>query len=140
MLSAVAIDHGTLRSGFAVADPLRIACEPIGVCEAAGDGEELLDYIETLFEDRDIGTFVVGIPFNMDGTEGPRAADVRRFGERLQARFPQVRVAFVDERLTTVEADERIRASGRTKNRSALKDSWAAVVLLESWIAAGEPS
>lgn len=137
--SAVAIDHGSLRSGFAVVDPLRIACEPIGACEAPGDSDELLEHIATLFEDRDIDTFVVGVPYNMDGTEGPQAAAVRRFGERLRARFPDVRVAYVDERLTTVEADERIRASGRTKDRRALKDSWAAVVLLESWIAAGEP-
>ena len=133
--AALAIDHGTVKTGFAVCDALRISVQPLTTVRADGHGDELLGYIADLMAEREIRTFVLGLPLNMDGSEGPRAADVRRFAERLCARFPNVELAWIDERLTTVEADERLRKAGyHWKQAKPLRDSWSAVVLLEDWL------
>ena len=87
-----------------------------------------------------MGNFVIGLPYNMDGSEGSRAADVRGFAALLAARFPHVAIAFVDERLSTKAAEDLMRdAAIAVRNRKAHKDSFSALVLLRDWIAAGEP-
>jgi putative pre-16S rRNA nuclease len=137
---AIAIDHGTKRTGFAVTDPLRISIEPLDLFRGDGAGEELLDFIAGLLADRSVGVFVVGWPLNMDGSTGPRARDVQAFYERLGTRFPGIELARVDERLSTKEAEARLAEAGyRGAARKARRDSWSAVVLLEDWIRAGEP-
>jgi len=139
MFSVLAIDHGTLRTGFAVADPLRITTQAID--QFQGEEElKLFKFIEGLLEERTVGVFVVGMPYNMDGTEGPRAKDVREFGERLSQHFPRIRVAFQDERLSTKAAEELLKEAGHFgAERKARKDSMSALVILRDWIEAGEP-
>ncbi|MDA1265078.1 MAG: Holliday junction resolvase RuvX [Planctomycetota bacterium] len=138
--SALGIDHGTKRTGFAVTDPLRLSVQPLGVCQQPGDSDELCDHVAGLLDDRDVDVFVVGQPLNMDGSAGPRAADVEAFCERLRQRFPAVTVVLVDERLTTKEAESRLSEAGyRGQERKARKDSWSAALLLEEWIRTGEP-
>ena len=85
--SALAIDHGTRRCGFAVADPLRLATTPLLAWRDDKNGPALFDYIARLLEERDVDVFVIGLPCNMDGSEGPRAAEVRLFAATLLARF-----------------------------------------------------
>ena len=137
----LAIDHGSKRCGFAAADPERIAVRPLHVWEGSGAGDGLLDHVGELVEERDVDTLLVGFPFNMDGSLGPRAAQVSAFMERLRARFPGLRVLAQDERLSTVEAEELLRAEGYDwRERKRLRDSWSALVILRDWIAAGEPS
>ena len=138
--SALGIDHGTKRTGFAVTDPLRLSVQPLDVCQAPGDSHDLCDHVAGLLDDRDVGTFIVGQPLNMDGSSGPRAADVEAFCKRLHARFPDVAIVMVDERLTTKEAEARLTEAGyRGEERKARKDSWSAALLLEEWIRTGEP-
>jgi len=140
MASVLAIDQGTKKTGFAVADPLRIAVQPIEQVALAGESDELLDFIAGLLDERDVDTFLIGLPFNMDGTEGGRAADVRRFGSRLNERFPKVEVLYWDERLTTKEAEDLLRSAGYSGRQAKdVKDSWSALVLLRDWIESGEP-
>jgi putative Holliday junction resolvase len=138
--SALAIDHGQRRSGFAVCDALRIATTPLAAWRDDAPGPGLFDFIAGLLGERDVGTFVIGLPCNMDGSEGPRAAQVRAFAALLSARFPSVAIAFVDERLSTKAAEDLMRdAEIRPRDRKAYKDSFAALVLLRDWIAANEP-
>ena len=134
--AALGIDHGTRRTGFAVTDALHLSVQPLGTFE--GSGEALLDHLASLLEDRDVEAFVVGQPLNMDGTSGPRAAEVLAFCEALGGRFPSVRICLVDERLTTKEAESRLTAAGyRGRDRKQRKDSWSAALLLEDWIRSG---
>ncbi len=139
MYSVLAIDHGTLRTGFAVADPLRITTQAIE--QFHGEEESaLFGHIDSLLEERTVGVFVLGMPFNMDGTEGPRAKDVRDFGKRLGERFPRIKVAYQDERLSTKAAEELLKEAGHFgEDRKARKDSMSALVILRDWIEAGEP-
>ncbi|MEZ6014222.1 MAG: Holliday junction resolvase RuvX [Planctomycetota bacterium] len=137
--AALGIDHGTRRTGFAVVDALRIAVTPLQTAEATGAA--LLKHIERLLDERDIAHFIVGYPLNMDGTPGPRSADVDAFIATLSARFPRVAVVRQDERLTTKEAESRLVEAGhRGLARKARKDAWSAAILLEDWIQAGEPT
>jgi len=140
-LAALAIDLGQRRTGLAVADALRVTCTPLAPWEGDPAGPGLLERLAELLAERDVGTFVLGLPLNMDGSEGPRAQAARAFAERLAVRFPAVCVALQDERLTTKAAEDRLRESGlaRWQDRKRLRDSVSAALLLEDWIAAGEP-
>jgi len=78
---------------------------------------------------------VVGLPFNMDGSEGPQAAKVRRFAARF-ADHSRLPIEFWDERLTTVEAEEVLRHSGiKGRRRKGLIDQVAAAAILRSYLA-----
>lgn len=135
MGGVLAIDHGTKRTGFAATDGLRIATFALDTFHGAGNGEDLLACVAKLCDERTITTFVVGYPFNMDGTRGGRAHDVDAFVARLRARFPAIEVALHDERLTTKAADELLVESGHTgAERKARRDSWSALVLLRDWL------
>lgn len=140
MGSIIAIDHGTKKTGFAVADALRIAVQPLEVCHAPGDGADLLAYILKLCEQRDVERFIIGLPKNMDGTEGPRSKAVRVFGEQLarsvsSANLGTPEITFWDERLSTKEADSLLVEAGFHGNdRKSRRDSWAALVILRDWL------
>lgn len=137
--SVIAIDHGSKRTGFAVADPLRLTASPIGSFE--GSSAKLLDHIAGLVDERDVAVFLVGHPRNMDGSVGARAADVDAFVAQLRARFPTIAVVLHDERLSTKAAEDLLRDAGHHgRERKARRDSWSALVILRDWIAAGEPT
>lgn len=136
--AVIAIDHGSKKCGFAVTDPLRVSLELLAPYRGGDDG--LLAHIAALAAERDVEAFVVGLPLNMDGSEGGRARDVRGFMARLAARFPGVPIAAQDERLTTKAAEEILREQGiRGPRARELRDSVSALVLLRDWMAAGEP-
>lgn len=135
---AIGVDHGTKRTGFAAVDPLRIVVTPLGV-SGAGDAAAL-DELARLASERDVATVVVGYPWNMDGTPGGRAREVDAFLEKARARLPHLAFVLQDERLSTKEAEERLRDAGHHgEDRKARRDSWSAMVLLEDWIRDGEP-
>lgn len=138
--AVLAIDHGSKRSGFALADALRITTAPLAAHHGAGDAPELLRAIETILRERDVDTFVVGWPLNMDGGVGARAKAVQSFVDALRERFPKHRIVRYDERLTTKAAEELLRdAEVPIARRRELRDSFSALVLLRDWIASGEP-
>ena len=139
MAGVLAIDHGEKRTGFAVADALHISVQPLGTLPFGGQAPELLDHIAGLLEEREVDTVVVGLPLNMDGSEGPRARSVRSFMEQLSGRFPELDILGQDERLSTVEADEMLLEAGhRGRHRKARRDSWSALVILRDWLAERE--
>jgi putative Holliday junction resolvase len=78
---------------------------------------------------------VVGLPLNMDGTEGGSARSVREFGALIAERT-RLPVHYQDERLTSFEADERMARSGRThREKRELRDALAACAILEGFLA-----
>jgi putative Holliday junction resolvase len=137
--AVIAIDHGTLRSGFASTDPLRIATRPLDTWHGAGDDPALLEHVATLVRDHDARTLIVGLPYNMDGSIGPRARDVLAFMANLRDSLPEISVVPQDERLSTKEAEMLLVESGFVgEARKSRRDSWSALVLLRDWIEQGE--
>lgn len=138
--AVLAIDHGVKRCGFAVADALRISALPLAPFLGAGNSTAALDFIAGMLRERDVDTFLVGWPVNMDGSTGARAQDVQQFVDALRARFPAQRIVRYDERLTTKAAEELLReAQVPPAKRRELRDSFSALVLLRDWLDSGEP-
>jgi len=138
----MAVDYGRRRIGIAASDPMRVVSKPRCVIEAGSPpGEptaELLDLVEEL----EPTVIVIGIPRNMDGTEGEMALEARAFGRRLGERSG-VPVIERDERLSTVEAERTIRELGlprKKREQRGLRDMLAAAILLEDYMRETDPS
>jgi putative Holliday junction resolvase len=141
MPGVLAIDYGEKKSGFAVTDALRIAFEPLEPVRSGGEDEVVLAHVARLLGERSIGTIVVGLPLHMDGSEGERARRVRAFVRLLALRFPGLAIHTFDERLTSKEAESKLREAGvRGRKVRERRDSWSALVLLEDWVRSGEPT
>lgn len=128
-----ALDLGRRRIGVAVTDAAAMGAHPVGVVERRSIKRDL-EALAAMLRDREVTTFVVGLPLNMDGSEGPAARSARTFADKVAAQF-SVRVEMFDERLTSFEAEERLR--GMPIKKGAKKpaiDAIAAVVILEGWI------
>lgn len=136
---ALAVDHGTKRTGFAATDPMRLIVTPLDA--PSGGDPAALKELGKLLEERDISHLIVGYPWNMDGTKGGRAAEVDLFIAAVAALYPDLIIVRQDERLSTKEAEERLREAGyHGAERKARRDPWSAMVLLEDWIRDGEPA
>lgn len=130
---ALGIDHGDARIGIAATDPLGILAHPVETLEVRST--DPIERIATLAGQRGIRTLVLGLPLNLDGVEGPAAAKVRAFGEKLAARLPQLTLVHIDESHTTVAAAAKLREAGRSARRQKrLIDQAAAVEILQLWM------
>lgn len=128
-----ALDVGDARIGVAVCDDLGISARGIGTVRRRG-GRHDLDALARLLAPNAPERIVVGLPLNMDGSEGRQAARVRAFGERVAAHLG-VEVAYWDERLTTFEAEDALkRANVSARKRRTLVDQAAAAVILRSYL------
>ena len=132
MSSIVGLDHGTRRIGVAVAD-LETGMAFARPAIRRTNLEEDLAVIRRVCDAERAGRVVLGLPRNMDGTEGPQAAAVRAFGQRL-VRLG-LEAVYEDERLTSWEAGERMAAAGRRPRRdSGELDSTAARLILQQYL------
>lgn len=131
---AMGFDYGTRQIGVAVGQSLTCRAEPIAVLRAR-DGVPDWSQIERLIGEWKPDTLVVGLPLNMDGTPSEMSARAQKFARRLHGRF-NLPVDCIDERLTTFEAKQSLRDSGRTpaSYRDNPVDSLAAALLLETWL------
>ena len=132
-MGVAALDVGDARIGVAVADDLGISVRGIGVVSRKGGAYDLAA-VGRMLAGHEVSRVVVGLPLNMDGSEGRQAARVRAFGERL-ADHLGLPVDYWDERLTTFEAETRLRGSGvKAARRRELIDQVAAEVILRSYL------
>ena len=140
----VAIDLGDKRTGLAVGDAITRLVTPLTVLEspvAVRGGEQLLDDLAKAVAEQlgesgrgGQGELVVGLPLNMDGTEGARAKMVREFAERLEKKTGRV-VRFQDERLSSAAADWGMARSGMTRGeKKSKRDALAAGVVLRDFL------
>ena len=128
----MAIDYGDARTGIAVSDPLgMLAGETFVITQ--WDPEALADTIAAEARARDVGTLVLGLPKNMDGSEGPRAEKSRGMKALLEERG--MTVVLWDERRTTVDAHRILHANGKKeKKHKATVDAVAAALILEGYL------
>jgi putative Holliday junction resolvase len=127
------VDLGRARIGLALADDVVRTARPLSAvahrsqeADVAAIGEVVREY--------EVSTAVVGLPLNMDGTEGPAARHARSFADAL-ARALGVRVELHDERLSSFEAESRLRDQGFSARESRRRvDAEAAAVILQGWL------
>lgn len=131
--TVLGFDFGSKYIGVAIGYTSPIIAQPL-TSLTAKKGEPPWQEIIALFKTWSPDAFIVGIPLNMDGTEQPLTQAARYFLENLKQRF-QRPVFAVDERLTTVEARNRLFSSGGYKalNKKAV-DSVAAQLIVETWL------
>ena len=124
------LDLGTVTIGVAVSDRLHTVATPVETIKRKKfgvDAEKLL----ALLKGRDVGGIVLGLPRNMDGSEGPRAQSTRAFARNLEKLTP-LPITFWDERLSTVAAERAlIEADTSRKRRAEVIDHVAASYILQ---------
>ena len=126
------IDYGARRIGVAYGDDLGVAT-PLPALVAA-DPESRWAALGALLTDRRITDIVLGYPYNMDGSAGPKAKEVEAYAARLRTGFG-LPVHFVDERLTSYEAESTIgRKDRRALRSSGIVDSRAATLILQDYL------
>ncbi|MBQ9663119.1 MAG: Holliday junction resolvase RuvX [Oscillospiraceae bacterium] len=129
----MAIDLGDARTGLAVCDPLGLLCGEAWTVKE-WNTERLADRICEEAQARGVETLVLGLPRNMDGTEGPRAEKSRAFSELLAERT-EIPVVLWDERRSSVEAHQILHFNGkREKKHRESVDAVAASLILESYL------
>jgi putative Holliday junction resolvase len=128
----MAIDYGDARTGYAISDASGLLAGETGVLPSRNE-DKLLEDLCRIYGEKEAGLIVLGLPRNMDGSEGPRAEKSRALKERLEERG--CRVTLVDERRTTVEAHAILTETGRRgKQRKKRVDAVAASLILETYL------
>ena len=132
---ALGLDYGEARIGVAATDALGMLAHPVETIDRKKT-PQAMDRVRELAAHLGVGVVVVGLPVRMDGTEGTAAAKVRKFAAALRRVLPdEVAIDFVDERLSTVEAQRHLRAAGhKARDSRPIIDRAAAVVILQDWL------
>jgi putative Holliday junction resolvase len=127
------VDYGDARTGIALSDDLGLLASPLELIRER-DRALVADRVAALAREHGAEHVVLGMPYNMDGSEGPRALKAREFAALLTARGV-ASVILHDERLTSWEAEGRLREAGHGgRERKQLLDMAAAVTILEAYL------
>jgi putative Holliday junction resolvase len=133
------LDFGSKTVGVAMSDPLLMTAQSLEIIRRKEENKlrKTLARIEELIVEYEVGEIVLGLPLNMDDSEGDRAALSRQFKEMIERRTG-LNVVMWDERLTTVEADEIMNEAGiKGKDRKEYVDMIAAQIILEGYLEYG---
>ena len=126
------IDFGDTRTGVAVSDISRFLASGIGYVSPGGI-EKTADRIAEIAREQSAGAIVVGLPKNMDGSEGFRAERCREFADLLRERLADIPVAMMDERMTTMSASRYLNETNtRGQKRKGVIDTLSAQIILQN--------
>jgi putative Holliday junction resolvase len=129
----LAIDYGEKHVGLAICDAAEIVASPLTVIETQPD---LPKRIEQIAKSENVEAIVVGLPLNMDDTEGPQAKLVFKFAEQLGGHLG-IPIHFQDERLSSFSAEQKLAPAKFTRGRKRKRlDAVAAAAILEAFLEA----
>lgn len=132
-LSALGLDVGRKRIGVAGCDGTGLIATGLTTIERRSFLEDVAQ-IRDWVQQRQVEVLVVGLPYNMDGSIGFQAKQVQKFADRLQASL-QLPVEYMDERLSSVQAEQFLNAENRPLSQNkALIDRKAAAIILQQWL------
>jgi putative Holliday junction resolvase len=127
----LAIDYGTKRTGLAVCDSAETIASPLMVIQGQ---KQLLKKISEVVEKEDIEAVVLGLPLNMDGSEGAQSKLVLKFGKQLQNGL-KIPVLLQDERLSSFSAEEKLTPANYTRGKRKKRlDAVAAAEILQAFL------
>lgn len=130
MHKIMALDVGTKRIGIALSDYLQVIATPHSTIQRVPENKAIEDIIKLARENR-VEKIVVGVPINMDGTQGFQAQDCIGFAQKLQG----FDIIFEDERLTSEEAEQRLKSRKIDfRKNKGLVDMESACVILEQYL------
>lgn len=129
----VALDVGTKTIGIAATDPLRILASPVQTLRRAGVRKDV-EALRPLFQELQPDLIVVGLPYELDGSEERSARLARQIGEAIVETL-DLTVTYHDERFSSVQAERLLLERGlKRARRKQVIDQAAAVIILESWM------
>jgi putative Holliday junction resolvase len=129
----IAFDYGDSRIGVAICDPDGILATPLRFLDARHP--KLPQMLKELFAEYEPIAIFLGLPKHLSGEAGEAVSKVKDFAAQI-SRLTEVEITYVDERLSTVDAQRKLREAGKNaKESKSLVDSMAAVAILESGLA-----
>ena len=130
----LSLDVGDKTVGIAVSDPLGLTAQGVKTILRTSNKNVIAELGE-LISQYEVEKLVIGLPKNMNGTEGERCEIVRKFAAKIFAAYPEVEQIFWDERLSTVAAEKSlIAADVSRKKRKKVIDKMAAVYILQGYL------
>ena len=127
------LDIGDVRIGVALSDELGVAAHPLCTLTRKNRKVDLIA-ISDLVSIHKVERVVIGLPISLDGSIGPQAEKIQNFAKRL-AQVIDIPIEFQDERFTTAEAEDLLRALNKdTKEQKQLIDEVAAVIILTDYL------
>ncbi len=131
------LDLGRATIGLALADDVLRTAQPLETVRRSNEAADLAA-LRRVAHEFEVSRAVVGLPLNMNGTEGPSARLARSFASKVEASLG-IPVQLFDERLSTFEAESRLRERGlSTRAQRGVIDAEAAAVILQDWLDARE--
>jgi len=132
-VAALGLDVGRKRMGVAGCDGIGLIATGLTTIYRTSFTEDLRQ-LQEIIQTREVNILVVGLPYTLDGNIGSQAKKVQKFGDRL-SRILELPIEYVDERLTSVEAEARLKASKKfsTRDKGAI-DREAAAIILQQWL------
>ncbi|MGD9901407.1 MAG: Holliday junction resolvase RuvX [Spirochaetales bacterium] len=134
-MRVMALDFGDVRIGIAMSDELKILATGLETY-LRKDLESDINYLSELINKNRVETVVMGLPLNMDGSEGKRVEVTKQFADELLKHIT-AKIVYVDERLTSLEAQDLIIESVRSKKKrqqKGLVDKMAATIILQNYL------
>ena len=133
-MRCLSLDVGDKTVGIAVSDPLGFTAQGIKTISRTSNKNDIAE-IGELISQYEVEKLIIGLPKNMNGTEGERCEIVRKFAAKISAAYPEVEQIFWDERLSTVAAEKSlIAADVSRKKRKKVIDKMAAVYILQGYL------
>jgi putative Holliday junction resolvase len=136
MKKVLGIDFGNKRIGLAISDLFRSISLPIETVEAKKTLPETVSYLEEFLKERlpTIDTIVIGLPLHLDGKDSEMSLKCREFAKLIEEKL-KIKVALVDERLSSTQMDNDFKSMGfKRKKRTKLLDSASACLLLRTYL------
>lgn len=132
-VSALGLDFGKKRIGVAGCDGTGLIATGLTTINCTSWAEDVKQ-LKDIVEERGVDTLVIGLPYNLDGTIGFQAKQVQKFANKI-SRSLQLPIEYVDERLTSVEAESQLKAQKKfsSRNKEAI-DRRAAAIILQQWL------
>ena len=131
----ICFDVGERRIGIAVSDMLGITAQPVETYHRTGNLEKDYEYLVSIIKEQEAVKLVVGLPKNMNNTEGPRVEVSKSYGDKIADLFG-IPVDYQDERLTTVQAERMLveQADVSRGKRKKVIDKLAAQLILQNYL------
>lgn len=130
---ALGLDFGVKRLGVAGCDGTGLISSGLTTIERTSFREDV-EKLKKIVAEREIEVLIIGLPYSMNGELGFQAKQVQKFAKRLSAAL-QLPIEYIDERLTSTQAEEQLKAQKRfsSRNKGAI-DRQAAAIILQQWL------
>lgn len=129
------IDYGDSRVGLAITDALGITAQGLETIHHNGNDKAILKRLDEILEKYEIDTFVIGMPYKLNGDSSDRVEVTGKFIQKLKCKYNKIKIEQIDERLTTVAAHKTMNMLNIDKKQKRnIVDTISAVYILEIYM------